>query len=910
LQRLDLKQHPDQEAQPDSWLWLPHDDSLTLGPMLRQRLAVASAPATMTGTWFLGRLHSDDHDRHLAEMMRHFKGAENFVCASRIRDVNDLDCWIYLEGNAKRDLHNRVIQVGGFAHLLVPNMVRPGDTGKAAELQIRMTDLLSAGVAALEGRETEQARRLLAEENAFSQREFLSMVSHEIRNPLTVIFANISMMRARAERDRDSDLLNRLSTLEKSGRHLRDIVSDVLDLAKAEAGHLQAELSWFDLEPLLQEIEEMSNALTSESGVMFLLDMPTDCGRMFGDRLKLKQILLNLVNNAVKFTKHGRIMLTVVDERSSLIFSVQDTGPGIPRERLDDLFKAFSQVNGSHAPRSSGTGLGLYICDRYVRMLGGRLSVSSTLGEGSTFDFALPRVNLKEADLIPPLRRDDRLVIGHTEDLGTLDPHRQIRSTNAMIARHHFESLTSLNAAGRLAPGLAESWEPIRDDGWRFHLRRGVRFHNGHEFDASDVLATFERLTEVIGANGPYAAFLKPVRKIAAPDQYTLEMYTSVVSPLLPIDLSHIAIIHRDHRNADAHAFDNLLATVGTGPFRLKSRSGNRALLYEGFAEYWAGQPEWRELEFRLIDESGLASVSALLAGEVDLIDNVGPDQLVELKRRGDVNLATCVSNRVWYLFFDQYRDSSPWITDRQGVQLPDNPLKDPRVRRAISLAIDRDFIATHLMAGQGLPVGDVAGPGVFGVNPSLAPSPYDPRTARLLLDEAGYPEGFAIVLHGSRDRSFHGATTLRAIGLMLNAVGILCKSEALPAAEFYPRAARGEFSFGLSGWGSITGETSYSLRLLLCSPDTPNGFGGVNRGGYSNSHFDALVCEAVGTMDDAKRRRLLEQASKIAMDEVAIAPICARKTTWATKLGITYHPQADGSTLAIAAARTPNEAG
>ena len=812
--------------------------------------------------------------------------------------------WVFLTGHVTRRNLGRAEAVHGRFQILVP----PGGTRTAAATfggqSIRLADIWSAGVAALEDREAERALRLSAEENAFSQREFLSLVSHEIRNPLTVIFANIGMLRARAERERDQDLLHRLSTLEKSGRHLRDIVSDVLDLAKAEAGRLQADIAWFDLDPLLHEIEEMGNALTLESGVMFILDTPPEPGRMFGDRLKLKQILLNLVTNAAKFTRKGRITLSLTDERSSVIFAVRDTGGGIPPDRLDGMFKAFSQVNSSNAPRSIGTGLGLYICDRYVRMLGGRISVTSTLGEGSVFDFALPRVSVSQAEYIPPARQDDRLVIGHTEDLGSLDPHRQIRATNEMIALHHFEALTSTDAEGHIAPGLAVSWEPIGEAGWRFHLRTGVRFHDGTAFDAADVLATFERLTEVLDANNPYAAFLKPVRSLSAPDPFTLELQTSAVSPLLPIDLSHIAIINRQHRNADSADFDSLLATNGTGPFRLKSRSGSRVLHYEAFEDHWSGRPAWRELEFRLIDESGLASVSALLAGEVDLIDNVGPDQLIELRRRDDVNLATCVSNRVWYLFFDQYRSSSPWITDRQGVQLSENPLKDPRVRRAISLAIDRDFITERLMAGQGLPVGDVARPGVFGVNPNLAPTPYDPASARLLLAEAGYPDGFSIVLHGSRDRSFHGATTLRAIALMLNAIGILCQPEALPAAEFYPRAAKGEFSFGLSGWGSVTGETSYSLRLLLCTPEASSGFGGVNRGGYSNARVDALVRDAVRTMDDDKRRLLLEEASAIAMGDVAIAPICARMITWATKRGIRYGPQVHGSTLAVAAKR------
>ncbi len=899
---------PHHEIGPVTWSWWPQNDLLFVDRALHAQIGEPESASDLTGAWFLDRLHGEDRQRHRTEIKRLFTNEPRFACASRIRDARGCAQWIHVEGQATRDASGRVIRVDGFAWLRSFTVRQVYGGGEAADLPIQMTDLLSAGVAALEGRETEQARRMVAEEAAFSQREFLLTVSHEIRNPLTVIFANISMLRAKAERERDGDLLQRLSTLERAGTHLRDIVSDVLDLAKAQAGHLQVEFNWFGLDTLLAEIKEMGVVLTQNTGVMFMLDASTRLGSMHGDRLKLKQILLNLLGNAVKFTKRGLITLRVTDERNSLVFAVKDTGPGIPPDKLDDLFKAFSQIGGSHAPRAEGTGLGLYISERYVRMLGGRLSVASRLGEGTVFDFSLPRVAVAEAEYVPPLQRPDRLVIGHTEDLSTLDPHRQMRSTNAMIARHHFEALTVMGADGTIGPCLSVRWEPMGDRGWRFHLRRGVFFHDGEAFNAEDVLATFERLTA--GAASPYAAFLKPLERITAPNSRTIEMHTSVACPLLPVDMSQIAIVHRRFRSADADAFDGLQATIGTGPFRLKDRLGSRILQYEAFDDHWAGPPAWRELEFRLIDESGLASVSALLAGEVDLIDNVGPDQFVELSRRSDVALATCDSNRVWYLFFDQFRDQSPWITDRAGAPLQENPLKDVRVRRAISLAIDRSFITERLMAGQGLPLGDVAGPRVFGADPTLLPDPYDPQKARGLLAEAGYPDGFMITLHGSRDRSFHGATTLRAIALMLSAIGIVCRTEALPAAEFYPRAAKSEFSFALSGWGSVTGETSYTLRILLCTPDLVAGFGGANRGRYSNPEFDDLVRRAVETLDDDRRRALLMQASRIAMAEVAIAPICSRTTTWAAKRGIRYEAQADGATLASAAHRAPVTAG
>lgn len=863
----------------------------------------ADAAPLATGAAFLALLHPADRDRHLAAMHAHFMQHARLECASRIRTAAGTWRWFFLSGSAVRRGGRRVGAVLGTILPLSPEGAATGSPHNpfGAPFGAMFADVWRSGVAAIEDRETETARRVAAEAEAFSQREFLATVAHEIRNPLSVIFANISLLRARAEQDRDPAQLERLATLERAGTHLRDIVSDVLDLAKAEAGRVEAEPARFALDPLLFEIEDMGIALTADTGVLFMLDTPGELGEMHTDRLKLKQVLLNLVGNAAKFTRSGRIVLRVSEDPAGLLFAVEDTGSGIPADKLQVLFKAFSQVTGAHAPRAGGTGLGLYISERYVRMLGGRMSVTSREGEGSVFDFVVPRTLAAASAHIPRVRDEQRLVIGHTEDLGSLDPHLQLRNTNQMIAMHHFDALTAMDAACQLRPALAEHWERMGERGWRFHLRRGVRFHDGAAFDAADAIASFARVRTGAGA---YAAFLGPVTRIAAPDPFVLELETDTPSPLLPIDLSFIAILPRRFQDAASAAFDNLEATIGTGPFRLAARPGPDRLLFHAFDDHWAGAPAWREAEFRLIDENGLASISALLAGEVDLIDNVTPDQLVELRARTDVVLSSCDTSRVWYLFFDQKAETSPWITDRAGAPLPANPLRNPLVRRAISLAIDRDFIAQQIMAGQARPAGDIAGPGVFGVNPEARPDPYDPAAARALLAQAGYADGFRIVLHGSRDRSFNGPAAVRAIALMLNAVGIVCHAEAIAGRDYYTRASRGEFCMGLSGWGSVTGETSYSLRMLLATRDPARGMGGVNRGGYSNPAFDALVAAALSTMDDDVRRGLLERASALAMADRAIVPIVTRTATWATKRGLAYQARADGATLAMGTRR------
>jgi len=881
------------------WSWTPANDTLNLGRALRETIEGTDGPAVTTGAAFLRLLHPADRDRHTATIHAHITQHARLECASRIRCANGAWRWFFLSGNAVRRADRRIGTVLG---TIVPLSPAEGRGGRLeSPFGALFADVWRSGVAAIEERESETAKRLAAEAEAFSQREFLATVSHEIRNPLSVIFANISLIRARAEQDGDASLLERLATLERAGTHLRDIVSDVLDLAKADAGKVDVEPTSFELDPLLLEIEDMGIALTEGTDVLFMLDTQGELGAMFSDRLKLKQILLNLVGNAAKFTRTGRIVLRVSDDPDGLLFAVEDTGSGIPQDKLQVLFKAFSQVSGSHSPRAGGTGLGLYISERYARMLGGRMSVTSREGEGSVFDFVLPRSVTSPIDRIPRARDEQLLVIGHTEDLGSLDPHLQLRNTNQMIAMHHFDALTAMDTDCRLRPGLAERWEPMGERGWRFFLRQGVRFHDGTAFDAADVMATFDRVRAI---GGPYGAFLGPVAAVRAPEPHVLEVETVAPSPLLPIDLAFVSIIPRRFRDATSDAFDRLEATIGTGPFRLTGRSTERNLVFEAFDSHWGGASPWREAEFRLIDENGLASITALLAGEVDLIDNVTPDQLVELRSRDDVVLSSCATSRVWYLFLDQASESVASITDHYGTPLATNPLRNPLVRRAISLAIDREFIARQIMAGQARPVGDIAGPGVFGVNPDLAPDPYDPATARALLVEAGYPDGFRMVVHGSRDRSFNGPAALRAIALMLSAIGIACRAEAMAGKEYYARAAKGEFCMGLSGWGSVTGETSYSLRMLLATPDPARGLGGVNRGGYSNPVFDSLIVSALRTMDDDVRRGLLEQASAVAMADRAIVPICYRTATWAAKRGLAYEARADGATLAMGTRR------
>jgi peptide/nickel transport system substrate-binding protein len=877
--------------QPGQWAWDPQTDALALAPDLAAALPVA------TGEAWLNRIHPDDRARHREAMLAHLDGlADRFECASRMLAADGAYRWMFTTGVALRNPVGRAEKLIGSAR---PLSGGAGEGGGA--LESVLGEVWLSGVAALEAREREKASRLAAEAATRSQREFLATVSHEIRNPLGVIFAYSQIMKEAAEEGRDPDLSRRLSKIDRAGRHLLELVNNVLDLAKLEAGKVETELRDFDLEELLAEVAEMGEALAQRGANRFVLETAPALGVMRSDRLKLRQVLLNLVGNACKFTEGGSVTLAARPDPEApdgLLLEVRDTGIGIPADRLGRLFQAFSQADAAVARQRGGTGLGLFICDRYCRLLGGAISVESEQGRGSSFAVRLPRrAEARAPDAAAPRPVGQVLVIGYTEELTSLDPHHTMRQTDFALALHCFDALVRRDAESRVMPGLATHWEPLGEGGWRFHLRPGVRFHDGAPFDAEDVLATFRRLPRLSGAV-PYAGMIRRIREARAPDPMTLDLLTDGPHPLLPNDLGNIGILQRRFEHAPREAFDGLEAMVGTGAFRPLAWQRGQSIRYAAFGDHWAGPPPWPELELRLIDDE-LVSVGALLAGEVHIIDNVSPSLLPELRRNPEVRLWSCTTNRLWYLFLDQWRDRSPYVTDRDGRPLERNPLKDQRVRRAISLALDRAFLTRRLSEGQAVPAGDIAPPHVFGADPERRPDPYDPARAKALLAEAGWPEGFAVTLHGSRDRSYNGAKALRAIALMLSGIGIACRAEALPSTEFYGRAAKGEFSLALSGWGSVTGETGYSLRLLLGTRNEATGFGMANRGGYANPAFDALVADAIRCLDDSRREALLRQAASLALEDVALVPVSYRITSWATRRGLSYRPQADGSTFA-----------
>ncbi len=295
-----------------------------------------------------------------------------------------------------------------------------------------------------------------AEEASRAKSEFLAVMSHEIRTPMNGVLGMAELLRGTSLNEQQQRFAR---TILSSGRALLAIIDDILDFSKIEAGHMELECVPFDVRELVEESAALLSGRAHEKGLELGVDLALDLPSLVrGDPMRLRQILVNLVGNAIKFTERGEVMVrgSVLDSEGAaqrIIFEIRDTGPGIPLKAQSRVFDSFTQADGSTTRRYGGTGLGLTISSQLVRLMGGDIGVDSTPGVGSRFWLTLP---LREGAAVPPSPPESG---GHLNGLRILivddhDPSREIlrRQVSAwgMVpeeARGGMEALARLRAS-------------------------------------------------------------------------------------------------------------------------------------------------------------------------------------------------------------------------------------------------------------------------------------------------------------------------------------------------------------------------------------------------------------------------------------------------------------------------------
>ena len=483
----------------------------------------------------------------------------------------------------------------------------------------------------------------------------------------------------------------------------------------------------------------------------------------------------------------------------------------------------------------------------------------------------------------------------------SVDPHYHTFGPNETLDIHVFDLLTDFDAGMHLQPALATSWKLIDDTTWEFKLRAGVKFHNGADFTAEDVAYTIDRVPTVVNSPGSFTVYTKPVTRVEIIDPLTIRMHTAGVFPLLPTSMSQVFIIpHGLGKWPATEDFNSGKNAIGTGPYRMLSyKSGDRVEL-ERNDSWWGPKPHWQHVTMRMIPNDAARS-AALLAGDVQFIEFVPPADATRMRSDKRVALAETDSLRFVYLWLDRSRQGDePFVSGPDGEKLGRNPFNDLRVRQALSMAINRPLIVERIMENEATPTGQFLAAGAYSHVPGLEAPKYDPERAKALLADAGYPNGFRLTLHGPNDRYVNDAKIIQAIGQMWSRIGVQTTVDAMTWTSYIGRASRQEFSAYLLAWGIATGEASDPLRALIETFSTEKGVGSVNRARYSNPTLDALIDKAVATPDDAAREKLLIEATKMAMDDVAIVPLHIQKNIWGMQAGLTYAARADEGTRAM----------
>ncbi len=324
----------------------------------------------------------------------------------------------------------------------------------------------------------------------------------------------------------------------------------------------------------------------------------------------------------------------------------------------------------------------------------------------------------------------------------SLDPHFHQLTPNNAVASMLFDTLTQLDGRARLSPALAVAYRTVDENTWEIKLRPDVRFHNGNPFTAEDVAFTFARIPNVPNSPASYATFVRPMKAVEIVDPLTIRIRTDGPYPLMPIDLASLRILNKaTHENATTEDFNSGKAAIGTGPFKLVRHQHGDRIEFERNENYWGDKPVWAKVNYRIITNDG-ARTAALKANDVQFIDTLPTADLAHTRGNPDVRISEIPGTRLIYLALDQHRttEATPFITDHDGKPINPNPLRDARVRKALSLAIDRQMITARVMEGAAVPAGQLLPMGCFGSLPDREVPRLNVEEAKRLLTEAGFP--------------------------------------------------------------------------------------------------------------------------------------------------------------------------
>ncbi|MGD9158501.1 MAG: ABC transporter substrate-binding protein [Desulfobacteraceae bacterium] len=436
-------------------------------------------------------------------------------------------------------------------------------------------------------------------------------------------------------------------------------------------------------------------------------------------------------------------------------------------------------------------------------------------------------------------------------DIETLDPVNHRNRITQIVLKNIFDSLTTRDSGNRVIPQLAESWRLLNDTEWEFSLHRGVKFHNGEEFKASDAAFTLERII-----NDSYPGFPPSPRKglfsavsdVIVIDDYTLKIKTDYPWPNLPLMLSLQEIIPEKYmKSVGPEKFNK--KPVGTGPFKIVHRNKNKEIILERFKGYYGGSPErppvqaapLKYLVFRVLP-SYLDQIAFLKKKECNLLFNVPPELISVLKTSGEIVIHSIPATRC---IFADINCSRPYF-------------KDTLVRRALNYAVDVETIINQKLMGKGYALSTVFLPNAAGYNPGLKAHPYDPEIAWKLLIAAEFPLDHVILIYTDQNNLLFAD----GISLYLTKLGLKTRIKIVSDTKPETTGPNASWDIFVGSWGNSTLDP-----MGIVVPKLKSG-GSANFSGFKSRELDIIIEETQKTMSESARIKNLHRIQEILFNE------------------------------------------
>ena len=483
-------------------------------------------------------------------------------------------------------------------------------------------------------------------------------------------------------------------------------------------------------------------------------------------------------------------------------------------------------------------------------------------------------------------------------DALTLDPHSQNEGPSHTIRHQMYEPLIIRDTTGAFEPALATEWGPSDDPNvWVFKLREGVKFHDGADFTADDVVFSFERAKQ---PNSDMKELIGSIVEVRAVDDHTIEMVTDGPNPILPSNLTNLFIMDKDWTEAndtvqvqDFEGGEITYATTnanGTGPYKLTSREPDVKTVMTRNEDYWGRDQfpmEISEIVYTPI-QNAATRVAALLSGELNFLQDMPVQDLERVNSADGLVVKKAPQNRVIFFGMNQGAD------DIEGDDVSGaNPLADVRVRKAMSKAINRDAIQKVVMRGQSEPAGMIAPPFVNGWTKEMdAESSTDIEGAKALMQEAGYGDGFSIRLDCPNDRYINDEAICQAAVGMLGQIGITVNLDAKPKAQHFPLITDDKTDFYMLGWGVPTYDSEYIFNFLVHGRESD--IGTWNGTGFNNEELNAKIKSLASNTDLEVRNDDIADIWRVIQDEQVYIPIHHQVLNWgmADNVGIEVDPE------------------